>query len=96
MPISAATRLALAKNVSMQGLGDEDGGVLLNLSSGEMYTINETGFAFLEQLDGERSIGQIADELVKSFDVDVETLTSDLVELTGGLADESLLDVVGK
>jgi hypothetical protein len=92
--ITAGTRLALARNISMQGLGGEEGGVLLNLTSGEMYTINETGLAFLKELDGNRSIAEIADELVKAFDVDIETLTADLVELTDGLVDESLLAVV--
>jgi Coenzyme PQQ synthesis protein D (PqqD) len=92
--ISTATCLALPTHVSLQGLGNEDGGVILNLNSGEMYTINETTLSFLEQLDGKRKIADIAASLVEIFDVDRETLNADLVEVAKGLADESLLVVV--
>lgn len=94
--ISSATCLVLPTHVSLQGLGNEDGGVILNLNSGEMYTINETTLSFLEHLDGKRKIADIAVSLVEIFDVDAETLSSDLVEVAKGLADESLLVVVDR
>lgn len=92
--ISSATCLVLPTHVSLQGLGNEDGGVVLNLNSGEMYTVNETTLSFLEQLDGRTSIADIAARMVRIFDVDAETLSTDLIEVAGGLADESLLVVV--
>ncbi len=92
--ISRLTRLAIAKHVALQSLGTEDGGVLLNLESGEMYTVNETTLAFLERLNGEETIGQIADRLVDEFEVEVDVLESDLVGIAHDLVGESLLVIV--
>jgi hypothetical protein len=92
--ISRSTRLAIAKHVALQSLGAEEGGVLLNLESGEMYTVNETTLAFLEALNGKHTIGAIADRLVGVFEVEVDVLQSDLVDVAKDLVGESLLVVV--
>lgn len=91
--VSSATRLALPSHVSLQSLGEEDGGVLLRIDTGEMYTVNDTTLSFLRELDGERSIGDIAGRMVHVFDVEPETVLADLIEVANGLAAESLVVV---
>lgn len=89
--MSPSIRLALAPNVMLQPLGDEEGGVLLKLDSGEMYTINDTVVAFLQELDGKRSIADVARRLVEQFDVEEHVLIDDLVEVSRDLASQSLV-----
>lgn len=89
--ISPATRLALPPHVSLQSLGEEDGGVLLRIDTGEMYTVNDTTLSFLQQLDGERSVSDVAGRLVDVFDVEPEIVLADLIEVANGLAAESLV-----
>lgn len=90
---SAYSKLSLAQNVTLQGLGSEEGGVLLKLDTGEMYTVNETTLSFLQALDGEQSVAAIAGQLTKEFDVDAPTITADLLEISSDLAKESLIVV---
>ena len=82
---------ALAPKVVMQTLGPDEGGVLLKLDSGEMYTVNDTTLDFLRRIDGKRTIASIVEELTASIDVDAETLTADLIEITGELRKEALV-----
>lgn len=91
--ITSATQLVLGENVALQDLGDEEGGVLLKLDSGEMYTVNETTLAFLQEIDGERSIGDIIERMMAMFDVDQETLSGDVAEIAEELMGESLVVV---
>ena len=91
--ITSATQLVLGENVALQDLGDEEGGVLLKLDSGEMYTVNETTLAFLQEIDGERSIGDIVERMMSMFDVDQETLSGDVAEIAEELMGESLVVV---
>ena len=89
--LSSSTRLALPPHVSLQALGEDEGGVVLKLDTGEMYTINDTTLAFLQKLDGKRTVAEIVREMVQLFDVDEATLTSDLIEIADDLLGESLL-----
>ena len=83
--------LRLGDQVSLQGLGDDEGGVLLRLDTGDLYTVNDTAFAFVSNLDGARSIGGAAEVLARDYDVPIETLVSDLIEVASELVSESLL-----
>jgi hypothetical protein len=89
--ISASTCLSLSENVTLQALGEAEGGVLLKLDTGEMYTVNDTTLAFLQQLGGDRTIAEIASRLVEVFDTDETTLLADLVEIGRDLAGEALV-----
>jgi hypothetical protein len=89
--VSADSRLALAPQISLQALGLDEGGVVLKLDSGELYTINDTTLAFLQALDGRRSITEVAQALTETFDVDHATLTGDLVAIAGDLMSEKLV-----
>lgn len=91
LTVSSATRLALPSHVSLQSLGEEDGGVLLRIDTGEMYTVNDTTLSFLQELDGERSVADIAGRMVDAFDVEPAIVLADLIEVANGLAAESLV-----
>ncbi|MBA3448758.1 MAG: PqqD family protein [Pseudaminobacter sp.] len=89
--VSLFTRLALSPNVTVQALGENEGGVLLRLDSGELYTVNDTTLAFLQELDGERAVVEVVGRLAGVFDVEEATLTADLVEISNDLLAESLI-----
>jgi len=89
--LSPLSRLALAPNVTLQSLGEEEGGVLLKLDSGEMYTINDTAVAFLRELDGERTIEDAAARVVEAFDVERAVLIDDLLDVAHELASQALV-----
>lgn len=91
LAVSSATRLALPSHVSLQSLGEEEGGVLLKIDTGEMYTVNDTTLSFLRELDGECSVADIAGRLVGVFDVERDVVLADLIEVANGLAAESLV-----
>jgi hypothetical protein len=52
----------------------------------ELYSLNPTGRAIWDRLDGSRTLGQIAAELARDFEGDPQTIECDVV----GLADELL------
>ncbi len=89
--LSPSTTLALSPHVSLQALGEDEGGVVLKLDTGEMYTINDTTLAFLQKLDGKRTVAEVARGMVEVFEIDETTLVADLVEIADDLLGESLL-----
>jgi hypothetical protein len=89
--LQASSILTLAPKVSMQALGANEGGVLLRLDSGEMYSVNDTTLDFLRRLDGTRTIASIVEEMVTFIDVDAAVLTADLIEIADELRRESLV-----
>lgn len=81
----------LSEQTSLQALGEDEGGVLLKLESGEIYTINDTACAFLANLDGHKNVRDCIGPILADFDVDEATLLSDLEELVAELEAESLV-----
>lgn len=90
-PIARTTRLSLGENLTLQDLGGDDGGVVLNLVSGEMYTLNDTGLAFLRRVDGEATIDAIAAQMLQEYEVEPDVLAADLVDLATALQSEGLV-----
>lgn len=58
------------------GIGDSDD---------ELYTMNETGKAIWTRLDGKKTLGNIASELVDEFDSVPEVIEHDVLGLIGEL-----------
>jgi hypothetical protein len=52
----------------------------------ELYTLNETGKAVWDRLDGQRTLGQVVKELAAEYDALEDTLRTDVL----GLVDELL------
>ncbi len=81
----------LADDVSHQDMGDDQPAVILRLSDGQLYTCNTTSRLFLEQVDGQKTLQQIAAALHDVFEVEMETLEADLLALATTLADAKLI-----
>lgn len=80
---------ALAPVASFQNLGD--GAVILLADSGQLYSCNETTEAFLQKVDGTRTLGEIVDLMALEYDVVRETLAADMGELAAELEQEGII-----
>jgi len=87
--IGSETVLRMADDASVQHVGD--GAVVLLARSGQLYTCNDTTEAFLDKVDGARSLDQIVDLLSDEFDVDKATLDEDMAALAAELVAEGIL-----
>ncbi|TGS12863.1 MULTISPECIES: PqqD family protein [unclassified Mesorhizobium] len=87
--IGSETVLRMADDASVQHVGD--GAVVLLARSGQLYTCNDTTEAFLDKVDGARSLDQIIDLLSDEFEVDKATLDRDMAELAAELVAEGIL-----
>jgi len=92
--ITDATVLRLAEKVSLQPLGEGEGGVILRLDSGELFTVNDTALSFVAALDGERAVAATVKLIADESDVDHETLTGDLIEVASDLLAAELVERV--
>jgi len=92
--VTENTVLRLAEKVSLQPLGEGEGGVILRLDTGELFTVNDTALAFVSALDGNRSLGGAVACVAEDYEVDTETLTRDVVEVTTDLLAANLIERV--
>ena len=60
----------------------------------ELYTLNPTGQAVWDLVDGVRSLGEIADELGRRFVAEPEAIAADVLGLVGELVRRKMLVVV--
>lgn len=93
MDIVSGTILRLADDASVQHVGD--GAVVLLARSGQLYTCNGTTEAFLDKVDGARSLDQIVGLLCQEFEVDKDTLDEDMAALAADLVSEGILAAPG-
>lgn len=70
----------------------DDDGVLLNLTTGYYYTLNEVGRFFWESLDGRKKLSEIHGDLLERYDVDGGEARRDLLELVEDLRKEGLVE----
>ncbi len=87
--IASEMVLRLADDASVQHVGD--GAVVLLARSGQLYTCNGTTEAFLDKVDGARSLDQIVVLLSGEFEVDKDTLDEDMAALAAELMSEGIL-----
>ena len=80
-----------SKNVAWNVLDGES--VVLNLHSGVYFTLDMTGTAVWERIDGATSLEEIGRGLCEQFEVTSEQAQRDLLELTRTLLDEGLVRV---
>jgi hypothetical protein len=69
----------------------EGSAVLLDIDSGEYFTLNEVGGRVWDLCDGSRSVASIAEELSAEYEVDVTTALLDADELLQSLAGAGLV-----
>lgn len=82
---------ALAEIAEVQPF--DDGGVILNTVTGQLYSCNHVTMAFLEQVDGTKTIDAIAAAVAGIYDVSSDEVGRDLIEISAELAGENLLTI---
>ena len=87
--VNDTTVLALAPTASFQSLGDS--AVILRLDSGQLFTCNETTESFLRKIDARRSFSEIIDAILREYDVDRETLRTDILAIADNLIAEGIV-----
>lgn len=65
--------------------------MILLSDSGQLFSCNDTTEAFLRNLDGGRSVGEIARLMGSEYDVPIEVLISDLSDLANELEAEGIV-----
>jgi hypothetical protein len=89
--VADRTIFALGEGISYQPLGAGEGAVVLTISSGQLYTCNDTTAAFLGLVDGARTFGDLVDGLHGTFEVPREELRRDLGALAADLMAEGII-----
>lgn len=85
--------VSLSDGVSYQPLGEGEGAVVLIIESGQLFTCNDTTSAFLSEVDGKRSFGDVVSKLLDTFDVSADALRGDLSELAKKLEQEGIVRI---
>lgn len=65
--------------------------LLLNLSSGHYYALNEVGTRVWELSDGSRSVAEVAAAIAEEYDAPVEEIQADVIDLLRDLLNEQLV-----
>lgn len=89
-------RLCLSDDVVFQSLGDGQETVLLSLGTGFLFSCNDTTRAFLEAVDGKKTLAEIGRELVAVFTVSEDRVIADLRILADRMLAEGLISVANE
>ena len=89
--VSENARFRLSEDVTYQSMGGDEETVMLSLSSGYLYTCNETTESFIRALDGERTFAEVIDLLRTQYDLPRQQLLSDLQPILEELLREKLI-----
>lgn len=71
--------------------------ILIDINTGQYYSLNESGTWLWEHLDGQRTVTQLAQELAVFCEIpdQVEMVQADLLELLADLRQEKLVIAAG-
>jgi len=92
MRFNAEAILARSSNLPIQEIGNET--MLLEVTSGKFFKLNEPAALAWKSLDGKRSLGAIATRITAVYDVDFDTALSDCLELAARLKKLGLAKVI--
>ena len=79
------------ETVSWREFGTE--GILFNPGTGDYTQINEVGLMIWKQVDGRRSVREIAAELAAHFEARIDVVARDTAEFLEDLVNKELLTV---
>ena len=65
--------------------------ILLNVTTGHYYALDEVGARVWELCDGDRRVAEIATIIGSEYEAPLETIERDILELLQELADEKLV-----
>ena len=66
---------------------------LIRLDTGTYFSLNKVGTEFWEMLEGSQTIEEQAASLAAKYNVDLEIVRADLLELATALFEEKLVDI---
>jgi hypothetical protein len=89
--IQDTTVLCLADGISFQALGVGEGGVVLKVGSGQLFTCNDTTSAFLAAVDGQRTFADLVQAVLDEFEVSRDELRGDLRSLADELQQKGIV-----
>ena len=85
------SKLKQAPNVTFQTVAGE--AILIRLDTGTYFSLNKVGTEFWEMLKGSQTIEEQAASLAAKYNVDLEIVRADLLELATALFEEKLVDI---
>ena len=71
----------------------EEEAIIINLTTGSYYSLNDTGTMFWNLLDGQRSISECARLIAQDYDVEASVVEPDILELADGFLEEGLIEL---
>ncbi len=89
MSVTPSTVLQLSSDVRQTRLADE--GIVLLQNDGEILVVNEVAIRFIELIDGSTSMDGLTDLLLREYQVERDTLFSDLAEYAQELLSQGVL-----
>lgn len=85
-------RLTVAPGVNFQSLGDGEDGVVLSLSSGQLYRCNHTAIVVLDLLRNHPTIDGLVADFARRFEIDANQAQADILPLIRHLVDERIVE----
>lgn len=92
--MDAHTVLSRSEDATFEVVADE--AVLIHLDTGTYYSLNDIGTEFWEMLDGEQSIREHAAVTADKYDVDVNRVIDDFIDLAEEMNDAGLVIIHSK
>ena len=80
-----------AENIQWREFGTD--GILLDLTSGDYFEINEVGLMIWTLVDGQKTIAEIIEALARYFDAEVADLVEETREFLTELITKGLITV---
>jgi len=86
---------AISEDVVVREIDDEI--IIIPIVSGigdmedELYSMNPTGKAILQKIDGERTLTQIAQDLSETYDASMDDIKQDVLGVVGELVKRRML-----
>jgi hypothetical protein len=84
--------LHLSSDTTYQDMGEGEPAVILQLSTGRLFTCNITTQSFLELMNGQRTFCETVDHLLESLDVTRDKLEHDLKKMAENLLAAGLIE----
>jgi hypothetical protein len=82
---------AMAETAEIQPF--DDGGVIVNTQTGQLYSCNHVTMDYLSMVDGVKTIDMLAAAIAEAYSADVAEVQRDLIDISGELVGEDLLAV---
>ncbi|MBN1623397.1 MAG: PqqD family protein [Clostridia bacterium] len=83
--------MKLSANIILRDMQGET--VLLNLETGDYYSLNQVGSLIIKCIEENLSVDEITAKVLDTYDIDEETAKSDVLSLIDDLVKNNILEV---